>query len=614
MTFTEAAARVLRLVGKPLHYKEITDVAIEKNYLSHVGKSPEVTMGARLAALVKKGDKENPLVRIKPGVFALREWDQSTIDKGLADRTPALERLAAQGETEPEPEGAIGSMNLSDSEAEEEEALAEPDAEELQRAELAAGAQELFAPEDDDDRPIFMEEPESEEETEDEEQPREGSRRKRRRRRRSRADEEIRADDLPTYTVSDAPLDLDLPQVEREVKVDEARELAAEPDAERERPRERRDRDRDRERAEPRDRDRDRERAEPRDRAELRDRERAEPRDRDRDRDRAEPRDRDRAEPRERDRDRDRAELRDRDRDRDRAEPRDRDRDRDRAEPRDRDRDRDRGEARGASLDDLAGKDLAEAVHSLLQSYDRSRGPVPVQSLAESAQRRGRLSSEGQLGQTLIMAAVRADIARSAAQGARPRFRLVGSRVGLSEWLLDGELQRLERELNQLSHRYREAVRRVLLRQLQGLPHRALGELVALVLERVGMSELAPVRRPGTHGAELHLAGKLESGSTALRVAVVVRRDGREIGRERVTDLRGALHHYGPAQAGWIVTTGQVLSGAREEAAAPGAAPVNLVDGIGLARLCEEHSVGVVDSTMRLPAPDLDLLEALRSG
>src|SRR5512140_3624840 len=91
MTFTEAAAHVLRLVGKPLHYKEITDVAIEKNLLSHVGKSPEVTMGARLAALVKKGDKENPLIRVKPGVFALREWSSDTIAKGLADRTPALE-------------------------------------------------------------------------------------------------------------------------------------------------------------------------------------------------------------------------------------------------------------------------------------------------------------------------------------------------------------------------------------------------------------------------------------------------------------------------------------------------------------------------------------------
>jgi hypothetical protein len=84
MTFTEAAAHVLRLVGKPLHYKEITDVAIERDLLSHVGKSPEVTMGARLAAVVKKDPKDNPLVRVKPGVFALRDWDQAVIDSGLA--------------------------------------------------------------------------------------------------------------------------------------------------------------------------------------------------------------------------------------------------------------------------------------------------------------------------------------------------------------------------------------------------------------------------------------------------------------------------------------------------------------------------------------------------
>ena len=44
MTFVEAAAEVLRLAGKPLHYKEITDIAVEKGLLSHVGKSPEVTI------------------------------------------------------------------------------------------------------------------------------------------------------------------------------------------------------------------------------------------------------------------------------------------------------------------------------------------------------------------------------------------------------------------------------------------------------------------------------------------------------------------------------------------------------------------------------------------
>src|ERR1700691_4310363 len=85
MTFTEAAAEVLRLAGKPLHYKEITELAIEKNLLSHVGKSPEVTMGARLAALLKKEDKGNPIVRVKPGVFALRDWSDKKGKRGSKD-------------------------------------------------------------------------------------------------------------------------------------------------------------------------------------------------------------------------------------------------------------------------------------------------------------------------------------------------------------------------------------------------------------------------------------------------------------------------------------------------------------------------------------------------
>ncbi len=82
MTFTDAAAEVLRLVGRPLHYKEITDIAIEKNLLSHVGKSPEVTMGARLAAMLKKDSTDTTLIRVKPGVFALREWDEKTLRAG----------------------------------------------------------------------------------------------------------------------------------------------------------------------------------------------------------------------------------------------------------------------------------------------------------------------------------------------------------------------------------------------------------------------------------------------------------------------------------------------------------------------------------------------------
>ena len=73
MTFTEAAVEVLRSVGKPLHYKKITEIAIERNLLSHVGKTPETTMSSRLATMVKKDRGDAPIIKVKPGVFALRE-------------------------------------------------------------------------------------------------------------------------------------------------------------------------------------------------------------------------------------------------------------------------------------------------------------------------------------------------------------------------------------------------------------------------------------------------------------------------------------------------------------------------------------------------------------
>jgi hypothetical protein len=82
MTFIEAAAEVLRQAGKPLHYKEITELAITKNLLSHVGKTPEVTMSHRLTSAMKKDDKDVPIVKVKPGVFALREWQERKGDAG----------------------------------------------------------------------------------------------------------------------------------------------------------------------------------------------------------------------------------------------------------------------------------------------------------------------------------------------------------------------------------------------------------------------------------------------------------------------------------------------------------------------------------------------------
>lgn len=498
MTFTEAAAQVLRLVGKPLHYKEITDVAIEKNLLSHVGKSPEVTMGARLAALVKKGEKDNPLIRIKPGVFGLRDWDQETIDTGLADRTPALERLAASEgtATDSAEEAPPGEESAPEQSPEPppppDEEPTVPDEEEQRRAEMAAGATEFFDAEEDDDEPIFGGAASA---APEEERPEGGRRRRRRRRRGGRNSDEAsdNDDDLPSYTVSDAP--------------DNVAELAHEVRAARS----------------------------------------------------------------------------------------------------------DRESKSVRKVASLAGRELSGWLVELLETFDKNRGPVSAQSLCDQASRRGATDAEGSLSPALLLAVALADNERSLLESRRPRFRVVQNKIGLSAWGLDSELARQHKELELALARYREASRRAVLKSLSSLPQRALGELLSVLLERLGATEVKRVRRQGTHGAELHLCAMTRVPGGEIPTAIVIRRDGRDVGRERVTELRGTLHHYGPASAGWLITTGQVLSGAREEARASGAAPVSLFDGALLARLCEEHGVGISYTRVLVPTPNTEIFEALRS-
>src|SRR5262249_9435664 len=154
------------------HYKEITELAIEKNLLSHVGKSPEVTMGARLAALLKKEDKSNPIVRVKPGVFALRDWDEKKGKRGAAkereveeaeevaenaddeaaNEVNALEVEAATRAPEPKREERVSGFDVGD---EEEEERPQVSGEDARMADLAASGAELFDDEEDDDQPIL---------------------------------------------------------------------------------------------------------------------------------------------------------------------------------------------------------------------------------------------------------------------------------------------------------------------------------------------------------------------------------------------------------------------------------------------------------------------------
>jgi hypothetical protein len=275
-------------------------------------------------------------------------------------------------------------------------------------------------------------------------------------------------------------------------------------------------------------------------------------------------------------------------------------------------------------LDAAAGRSLADAVATVLGTFDRTVGAVSLRQIADTAQRRGKLAGDQQIVQSQVAAAVRADNARRAYAGLRPRFRVAGGRVGLTDWLLDPELARLERDALTAIGRYRDAARRAFARRCADLPAHAFVELCLLLVERMGAARVHPVKFPGSSGAEAHFAGTLHLPGGALgnavgegeglKLAIVLRKDGRDIGRERVSELRGTAHHYDAADMGWIFTAGQVLSGAREESAASGVMPVTLLDAGGIARLCDEHGVAVVRAEHPISIPDVDLFEALRAS
>ncbi len=73
MTFYEAAVRVLEEAGAPLNAIEITQRSMTKGLLSHIGKTPELTMLSRLAAMAKRPRDRKVMITAKD-TFALSEW------------------------------------------------------------------------------------------------------------------------------------------------------------------------------------------------------------------------------------------------------------------------------------------------------------------------------------------------------------------------------------------------------------------------------------------------------------------------------------------------------------------------------------------------------------
>jgi hypothetical protein len=68
--FKAAAREVLGEVGHPLHYMDITEIALQSGYLMSAGRTPQ-TMRPRLSVDVRD-NPETHFVQTAPGVYGLK--------------------------------------------------------------------------------------------------------------------------------------------------------------------------------------------------------------------------------------------------------------------------------------------------------------------------------------------------------------------------------------------------------------------------------------------------------------------------------------------------------------------------------------------------------------
>ena len=72
-SFKDIAYQILKEIGKPLHSKEITKIALDKGWLVTAGKTPEATMNAQLVVDINSKKDKSRFIKTGPSIFGLNE-------------------------------------------------------------------------------------------------------------------------------------------------------------------------------------------------------------------------------------------------------------------------------------------------------------------------------------------------------------------------------------------------------------------------------------------------------------------------------------------------------------------------------------------------------------
>ena len=74
LSFTQAAYELLARAGRPMHYRELTDLALAKKWILTNGKTPEQTMVSLLRAEIRRNGARARFVAKGLGLYALSRY------------------------------------------------------------------------------------------------------------------------------------------------------------------------------------------------------------------------------------------------------------------------------------------------------------------------------------------------------------------------------------------------------------------------------------------------------------------------------------------------------------------------------------------------------------
>jgi len=129
-----------------------------------------------------------------------------------------------------------------------------------------------------------------------------------------------------------------------------------------------------------------------------------------------------------------------------------------------------------------------------------------------------------------------------------------------------------------------------LLERLMSASPKAFEHLAGALLLAAGFDDVEVTGRGGDGGID-GIGTYRPSGLISFHTAFQCKRYKGSVGSSTVRDFRGSF--IGRSDRGIIITTGSFTRDARDEAARPGANPVDLIDGEALCELLKEHRLGV---------------------